>query len=47
MVNKCRVTGCYINFQGYEIGAGFIIPTNEEFEEEVDCFFGHEKMCIV
>ena len=33
MVNKCRVPGCYINFQGYEIGV-FILLTDEDLKRK-------------
>ena len=34
MVNKRRVSGCYINFQDYEIGVVFKLPTDEDLKRK-------------
>ena len=44
MVNKCRVLGCYINFQGYEIGAVFILPTDEDLKRKWIAFLDRENV---
>ena len=44
MVNKCRVSGFYINFQGYEIGAGFILPTDEDLKRKWIAFLDREDV---
>ena len=44
MVNKCRVSGCYINFQGCEIGAGFILPTDEDLKRKWIAFLNREDV---
>ena len=42
MVNKCRVPGCYINFQGYEIV--FILPTDEDLKRKWIAFLDREDV---
>ena len=41
-MNKCRVPGCYINFQGYEIGAVLILPTYEDLKRKFIAFLDRD-----
>ena len=34
MVNKCKVAGCHINHQGYEMGVVFKFPTDEDLKRK-------------
>ena len=45
MVNKCRVPGCHINYQGYETGAVFKLLTDEDLKR-MWISFCTKKMCI-
>ena len=43
MVNKCRIKGCHINYQGYEIGA-VKLPTDEDLKRKWIAFLDGEDV---
>ena len=44
MVNKCRVSGCHINYQGDETGAVFKLPTDEDLKRKWIAFLDREDV---
>ena len=44
MMNKCRVPGCHKNCQGYETGAVFKLPTDEDLKRKWIAFLDREDV---